>query len=99
MHETNIEPIAILLAVSRENGLDQLESFKKSVNAIKFRQFLENLRAKYMFDDIIIVMDNLSFHKSNATKKKMDELGFMYAYTPVYSPKYNGVEEVINIGK
>ena len=29
----------------------------------------------------------------------MDELGFLYAYTPVYSPQYNGIEEVINIGK
>ena len=29
----------------------------------------------------------------------MDELGFLYTYTPVYSPQYNGIEEVINIGK
>ena len=44
-------------------------------------------------------MDNLSFHKSNDTKQRMDELGFYYAYTPIYSPKYNGIEEVIGIGK
>lgn len=29
----------------------------------------------------------------------MDELGFLYTYTPAYSPKYNGIEEVISIGK
>ena len=29
----------------------------------------------------------------------MDELGFGYAYTPAYSPQYNGIEEVIGIGK
>ena len=29
----------------------------------------------------------------------MDELGFMYTYTPTYSPQYNGIEEVIGIGK
>ena len=29
----------------------------------------------------------------------MDELGFQYTWTPAYSPAYNGVEEVINIGK
>ena len=44
-------------------------------------------------------MDNLSFHKSNASKRLMDELGFMYAYTPTYSPQYNGIEEVFNIAK
>ena len=45
------------------------------------------------------MMDNLSLHKSNDTKSRMDELGFLYTYTPVYSPQYNGIEEVINIGK
>jgi len=29
----------------------------------------------------------------------MDEMGFLYSWTPVYSPRYNGIEEVINIGK
>ena len=29
----------------------------------------------------------------------MDELGFHYTYTPVYSPQYNGIEEVFNIAK
>ena len=52
-----------------------------------------------MFDDIILVMDNLSLHKSKDAKNRMDELGFTYTYVPVYSPQYNGVEEVINIGK
>lgn len=44
-------------------------------------------------------MDNLSFHKSKDIKRRMDELGFFYTYTPVYSPQYNGIEEVIGIGK
>ena len=29
----------------------------------------------------------------------MTELGFVYAWTPPYSPQYNGCEEIINIGK
>lgn len=61
--------------------------------------FLEALRLKYPFDDILLVMDNLRLHKSDEIKERMDLLGFNYAYTPVYSPAYNGVEEVINIGK
>ena len=44
-------------------------------------------------------MDNLSLHKSNEVRERMDELGFLYAWTPVYSPRYNGIEEVFNIGK
>ena len=45
------------------------------------------------------MMDNLSFHKSGDTKERMNELGLDYTYTPVYSPQYNGIEEVIGIGK
>ena len=44
-------------------------------------------------------MDNLGVHKSRETKERMDELGFRYTFTPTYSPKYNGIEEVIGIGK
>ena len=29
----------------------------------------------------------------------MDELDYIYLYTPAYSPAYNGIEEVIGMGK
>ena len=79
--------------------MDHVEVFPKSINKTKFKVFLQNLRAKFPFDDVLLVMDNLSVHKSNAVKQLMDELGFLYTWTPPYSPSYNGVEEVINIGK
>ena len=79
--------------------MDHVQVFRKSINKSKFKLFLQNLRRKYPFEDILLVMDNLSLHKSNATKQLMDELGFLYTWTPPYSPRYNGVEEVINIGK
>lgn len=44
-------------------------------------------------------MDQLSLHKSRETKDLMDELGFLYTYTPVQSPQFNGIEEVFSIGK
>ena len=66
---------------------------------MKFKTFLEEIRLKYPLDDILLVMDNLSLHKSRAMKERMNELGFMYTYTPTYSPWFNGVEEVISIGK
>ena len=53
---------------------------------MKFKSFLKNLRSKFFFDDILLIMDNVAFHKSYEVKERMDELGFMYTYTPVYSP-------------
>ena len=45
------------------------------------------------------MMDNLRIHKGAEMIYLYKELGFMYTFTPVYSPQYNGIEEVINLGK
>ena len=50
--------------------------FDSSVNNEKFKIYLDELRAKYFFDDICIYMDNLTVHTSNVIKERMDELVF-----------------------
>jgi transposase len=97
--ELQIRPKAILAAVSRELGLEYIQIFEYSVTKHKFKQYLQGLRNQHPFDDILLMMDNLSLHKSWETKEMMDELGFLYAYTPVYSPRYNGIEEVFSQAK
>ena len=74
-------------------------TFPKSVNITKFKTFLEELRNKNPFDDVILMMDNLSIHRSQQIKDRMNELGFRWAYTPRYSPWYNGIEEVWAMSK
>ena len=90
---------AVILAVSQEMGLEHIEIHNNSINKVKFKIFLANLRARFWMDDILLVMDNLKIHKSREMRARMDELGFLYSWTPIYSPQYNGVEEGINIGK
>ena len=99
LRDSYMQPKASILAISREFGCDHIEVHNNSITKCKFKCFLENLRRKYPFEDIILMMDNLSLHRSNEVRERMDELGFLYCWTPVYSPQYNGVEEVINIGK
>ena len=94
LSKIDTSPIAVLGAVSMEFGLDLVMTFKKSVNAKKFLVFLDELRRKFWTDDILLMMDNLSVHKTPAVKERMDELGLMYSYIPPYSPEYNGIEEV-----
>jgi len=75
-------------------------TFKDSINVSKFKVFLDELRTKYPFEDIILMLDNLSVHKSRYSKERMDELGFKYLWTPPYSPAYNGgIEETWSLGK
>ena len=87
------------MAVSRERGVDLIKTHDKSINKEKLLESLQDLRDKYFFDDLVLHMDNLSFHKSQDVKERMDELGFHYVYSVKYMPRYNGIEEVINIGK
>ena len=85
--------------MSREYGLDYLDIYRHSITKVKFKLFLEGLRRKFPFDDILLVMDNLQLHKSGEVKDLMDELGFLYTYTPPYSPAFNGIEEVFSQAK
>ena len=93
------ETIAVLAAISKENGLDHLAIFKQSVNIPKFKEFLQDLRDKYFFEDICIYMDNLAVHRSNHVKERLDEMSIPYIFSPPYSPDYNPIESVFSIFK
>ena len=41
--DANNPVVAAVLAVSREYGVDHIQLFKKSVNKVKFKNFLENI--------------------------------------------------------
>ena len=73
--------------------------FDKSINAQKFKEFLVNLRHKYPFRKIAIVMDNLQVHKTKAVQKKMRELQLEVIWNVPYSPEYNAIEYVFAMVK
>ena len=77
---------AIIVAAFRENGIEMVYVEEKSINKKKFFGFLQELRRLLPFENVMLMMDNLSFHKSEDIKERMDELSFHYTYTPVYSP-------------
>ena len=89
----------MLAGVSKEIGVDLVMTFKNSVDIPKFKIYLEELRARYFFDDICIYMDNLSVHRSLAVRERLDELSIAYIYSPPYSPDFNGIESVFSIFK
>ena len=89
----------MLAGVSKEIGVDLVMTFKNSVDMPKFKIYIEELRAKYFFDDICIYMDNLSVHRSLAVRERLDELSIAYIYSPPYSPDFNGIESVFSILK
>ena len=92
-------PIAVLAGVSEQMGTDLVMLFDYSVDKKKFKVYLDELRARYFFDDLCIYFDNLSVHKSLEIRERMDELGIAYIYSPIYSPDLNPVEYVFSMAK
>ena len=80
-------------------GNDLVMLFDYSVNKEKFKVYLDELRAKFFFDDICLYLDNLSVHRSLEIRERMDELSIAYIYSPIYSPDYNPVEYIFSIAK
>ena len=66
---------------------------------MKFLSFLDELRVNNPFTDMMICMDRLSTHTSLATRRRMDELGFLYTYTSTVTPMQNPIEEVFAMAK
>ena len=93
------ETVAVLAGISKEYGLEHLEMYPSSVNIPKFKLWLQDLRDKYFFADLVLYMDNLRVHVSKAVRERMDELSIAYVFSPPYSPDLNPIEYVFSIVK
>ncbi|GAB6045813.1 hypothetical protein JCM11957_14110 [Caminibacter profundus] len=59
------------------------------LDSICFNEYLKNLSEKFRNDNIVLIMDNASFHKS----KKLDiPKNIKIEYLPPYSPELNPQE-------
>ena len=92
-------PIACCVAVSAEKGVEHLMTWPKSVNGERFVDFLKKLRRKTHGRRICVYLDNISFHRSEDTKKEMDRLDFKYIFNPSYMPLANPIEECFSVAK
>jgi transposase len=61
---------------------------KGAVNKIIFRDFINGIPSKGNY----LLMDNVSFHKSDMVRQAMEKKKFIPLYTSPYSPEWNPVE-------
>lgn len=88
----NEPTLALLAGISKEKGLEHFQVFHKSVDVIKFKEWLTTLKQLNPTDKICLFMDQLSVHTSNKSKNRMRELGFRWVYNVSYSPQWNPIE-------
>ena len=79
--------LALLCGISKEQGLEHYQVFEQSVNKVKFAEYLRSLKADNENQKIALLMDQLSVHKSDDSKKVMRELGIRWIFNVSYSPE------------
>jgi len=68
-----------------------------SINGTKFQQFIRNIDKQPKGS--VVVMDNISFHKSEKVKNIARSKGIKILFTPPYSPECNPVENFFALVK
>lgn len=63
------------------------------MNTDLFNYWLKNFLVKDLKPGQIIVMDNATFHKSEATQRIINSAGCELLFLPPYSPDFNPIEK------
>jgi transposase len=77
-------------------GIEALAIRQGSFNTSTFMDFISSLRLPR---GTIVLMDNVSFHKSASVRSAILEKGLVALYTPPYSPWFNPIEMCFSIVK
>jgi transposase len=85
-----------LLASLSVEGMGSSLAVTGSVNAAVFEAYLEQVLLPDLHAGQIVIMDNLSAHKSERVRELIEERGCEVLYLPPYSPDYNPIEEAFS---
>ena len=94
--QLNQPVFALVLAISREKGLEHYQVYDKSVDKYKFAEYLDELYVPNKHESIVLFLDNLGVHKSGLVIEKLDELGIEVLYNVPYQPDYNPTESCLS---
>jgi transposase len=67
-----------------------------AMNTPIFVAYVQQVLLKELGPGDIVVMDNLSSHKSNAVREAIESVGAKLAYLPPYSPDLNPIENAFS---
>ena len=86
----------LVMTISNANGVIIREERKGAFTTSSFVDFLNNLSIP---KDAVILLDNIAFHKSKVAKDVALAKGWVFLFTPPYSPRFNPVEGIFSIVK
>jgi transposase len=85
-----------LLASMSLEGMGPCLAVEGATSATVFESYVEQLLAPTLRRGQIIVVDNLSAHKSERVRELIEARGCELLYLPPYSPDFNPIEEAFS---
>ena len=95
----NAKTCAFVVALSEDKGLVAVKTFHRSLDQLKFIEFLKVLRRSYGTTPFGLYIDNASFHKANSVKEYASKHDIELIYTPPYRPEFQPSEPLIGFLK
>jgi transposase len=87
--------VSLVCAIDAE-GVKPSMSVEGAVDAKAFESYVEHLLLPKLKRGQIVVMDNLSVHKSRRVQRLIEGAGCELLFLPPYSPDFNPTEEVFS---
>ena len=85
-----------LLASMTLEGMGPCLAVEGTTTAVVFEAYVEQVLAPSLRRGQIVVVDNLSAHKSERARDLVEERGCQVLYLPAYSPDFNPIEEAFS---
>lgn len=85
-----------LLASMNLCGMGPSMVVKGGVNGAVFEVYLREMLVPTLGEGDVVVMDNLSVHKSERVREMIEGAGAEVLYLPPYSPDFNPIEEAFS---
>jgi transposase len=93
------ERYSVIAAIHPSEGILLTRMQQTAYNKTTFLSFIEDLLPVLPSTVKAIIMDNVSFHRSNIIRERLGKQGIEALYIPPYSPRCNPIEEVFSLVK
>lgn len=87
--------VSLICAIDAE-GVKPSMSVEGAVDGRAFEAYVEHFLVPTLKRGRIVVMDNLSVHKSKRVERLIEESGAELLFLPPYSPDFNPIEEAFS---
>ncbi len=87
--------VSLICAID-SGGVKPSMSVEGAVDGKAFEAYVEHFLAPTLKRGQIVMMDNLSVHKSNRVERLVEDAGCELLFLPPYSPDFNPIEEAFS---